>query len=124
MTASSSTPRLRSRRSLYGPPEASVSKVPMLLDTGADVTLVPRSAVERLGLANTSGDEFRLVGFDGSPSTASVVHLELLFQNRSFRGQFLILEDEWGVIGRNVLNALPVLYDGPKLTWSLQFRRP
>ena len=29
---------------------ATVSDVPLLLDTGADVTLLPRTAVERLGV--------------------------------------------------------------------------
>jgi len=104
--------------------ETSVSGVPMLLDTGADVTLIPQYAVERLGLGTASADEFRLIGFDGSTSAASVVQLEMLFQNRSFRGQFLIIEAEKGVIGRNVLNSLPILYDGPSLTWSLQLKRP
>jgi hypothetical protein len=95
----------------------------MLLDTGADVTLIPQYAVAKLGLGSTSADEFQLVGFDGSTSTSAVVQLELLFHNRSFRGQFLIIEGEQGVIGRNVLNALPILYDGPRLTWSLQLKR-
>jgi predicted aspartyl protease len=29
---------------------ASVSNVPMVIDTGADVTLVPRNSVDRLGI--------------------------------------------------------------------------
>jgi len=47
-----------------------------------------------------------------------VVQLELLFCNRSFRGQFLVMDQAWGILGRNVLNAIPVLLDGPHLMWD------
>lgn len=96
-----------------------IDDVPMLLDNGADVTLVPRTALIQLGAAVQDTKGFKLVGFDGSTSTASVVPLELLFCMRSFRGQFLVIDQEWGVLGRNVLNCLRLLYDGPKLAWSL-----
>ena len=92
----------------------------MLLDTGADVTLVPHSVAGDLGVrpALTTGT-FKLVGFDGSSSEAPAVHLELLFSGRTFRGRFLLIDQEWGVLGRNVLNLLPILYDGPRLTWAV-----
>ena len=98
---------------------AQVADVSMLLDTGADVSLVPSGAVERLGLVEEAAEGFRLVGFDGTSSTASVVELEVSFAERSFRGRFLLLDQEWGILGRNVLNHLRVLYDGPRLTWEL-----
>jgi len=34
---------------------ASAANVPMLLDSGADVTLIPKSSVNRLGAAVSSG---------------------------------------------------------------------
>ena len=45
--------------------DSSISEVLMLLDSGADVSLVPRVAVEKLGLGGASSEDFRLVG----PST-------------------------------------------------------
>ncbi len=99
-----------------------VADVPMLLDTGADVTMVPRAAAERLALRD-SGESFKLVGFDGSSSQASAVRLELVFSGRAFHGKFLLIDQEWGILGRNVLNQIPILYDGPRLIWAAQGAR-
>ncbi len=96
-----------------------VADVPMLLDTGADVTMVPRAAAEKLTLRD-SDESFKLVGFDGSSSQATAVDLELVFSGRSFHGRFLLIDQEWGILGRNVLNRIPILYDGPRLIWAAQ----
>ncbi len=65
---------------------AAVPDVPMLLDTGADVTLIPRSALQALGAAIVSESSYELVGFDGHTSFAPVLQLELVFCRRTFRG--------------------------------------
>jgi hypothetical protein len=41
-----------------------------------------------------------------------------VFLDRTFRGQFLLIDQGWGVIGRNVLNFLSLLFDGPSQTWQ------
>jgi hypothetical protein len=94
------------------------SNVPMLLDSGADVTLIPQTAVDMLGVAVVPDRRYELVGFGGSTSFASVVRLELIFCYRTFRGQFLLTDQTWGILGRNVLNAVPLLFDGPNLVWD------
>jgi hypothetical protein len=94
------------------------SDVPLLIDSGADVTLVPRTAVDRLGLTVAPDKQYELVGFDGTASLAAVVQLEFVFCRRTFRGQFLVIDQEWGILGRNVANAVPLLLDGPRLTWQ------
>jgi len=43
--------------------DQSVEDVPMLIDSGADATLLPRSAATSLGLEGT-GERYQLVGFD------------------------------------------------------------
>ncbi len=96
-----------------------VTDVPMLLDTGADVSMVPRVAAEKLAL-KASDESFKLVGFDGNSSQAAAVDLELVFSDRSFHGKFLVIDQEWGILGRNVLNRIPILYDGPRLIWAAQ----
>ncbi|MBK9712055.1 MAG: aspartyl protease family protein [Kouleothrix sp.] len=57
-----------------------VADVPMLLDSGADVTLIPQSAARSLGLEPIADSRYELVGFDGTTSFASVVRLELIEQ--------------------------------------------
>ena len=94
------------------------SDVPMLLDSGADVTLIPQTAAELLGIATISDKRYELTSFDGSVSLAPVVRLELLFCGRTFRGQFLLIDQAWGILGRNILNTIPILLDGPNLAWD------
>ena len=95
-----------------------VAEVPMLLDTGADVTLLPQSFVEQLGVSIDVRQGYELTGFDGSVSTAACVEAELVLLSRTFKGQFLVINQDWGIVGRDVLNHLPMLFDGPRLTWG------
>ena len=90
----------------------------MLLDSGADVTLLPKAAVDVSGVAIVPGKHYELMGFDGSRSFAPVVQLELVFCRRTFRGQFLLVDRSRGILGRNVLNSISLLLDGPHLTWD------
>jgi Aspartyl protease len=99
---------------------ATVSDVSLLLDTGADVTLLPRTAVERLGVPLLPEQRYELIGFDGSKSFAPVVMLDLLFLRRVFRGRYLLIEAERGILGRDILNHVTLLLDGPRQQWSEQ----
>jgi predicted aspartyl protease len=95
----------------------SVSDVPMLIDSGADATLLPRSAVASLGIAGT-GEHYQLVGFDGTTNESEAARAAVIFMNETFRGRFLQVESDVGVIGRNVLNHVRLLLDGPALNWE------
>jgi hypothetical protein len=97
-----------------------LSEVPMLLDSGADVSLIPRSYIEQLGLELIADSVYELMGFNGTTSFAPVVQTELLFLGRTFRGRFLVLDQECGVLGRDIINHVSLWLDGPKLTWSEQ----
>lgn len=94
--------------------------VPMLLDSGADVTLIPRAVIDRLAVEATPQRQYELIGFDGTTSLSPAIHLELLFCRRKFRGQFLLVEQPWGILGRNVLNSVALLLDGPHQRWDEQ----
>ncbi len=97
---------------------ATVSNVQLLLDTGADVTILPRMVVERLGVPLLANERYELMGFDGSKSFARVVMLDMLFLRRAFRGRYLLAEEERGILGRDILNHVMVLLDGPRQQWS------
>jgi predicted aspartyl protease len=96
----------------------SVSDVLVLLDTGADVTLLPRRAIERLGIPPLPDRHYELMAFDGSTSFAPVVALDMVFLNRVFRGRYLLIEQEFGILGRDVLNHAVLLLDGPRQQWA------
>lgn len=90
----------------------------MLLDTGSDVTLVPTDIARQLQVNISEDNQFKIAGYDGSIGVAPVVQLELVFCRRIFRGQFLLIDQQYGILGRNVLNAVPLVFDGPKLAWD------
>jgi hypothetical protein len=95
-----------------------VHDVPMLLDTGADVSLLPISYAAQF--VSRDAEQYELEAFDGTKSTAPAVTAELQFLGKSFRGQFLVVDGWHGVLGRNVLNNLSLLFDGPTLKWTHQ----
>jgi predicted aspartyl protease len=95
---------------------ATSDDVLFLLDSGADVTLLPESAVSTLGIQSFGA--YELTGFDGTKSMASAVRADLLFLNKTFRGQFLLADHGAGILGRDVLNSVVILLDGPHLVWE------
>ncbi len=96
---------------------ASIADVPILIDSGSDVTLLPETAVTSLGLQG-SGERYRLEAFDGTTTESEAVHAVLVFLDKNFNGRFLRVESEVGVIGRNVLNRVRLLLDGPAQNWE------
>lgn len=92
--------------------------VPMQIDTGADVTLIPEQVVPRLGLTLLPNLSYELQGYGGTITHASAVELRLLFCRRSFRGKFLVVDQPIGLLGRDILNFVALLLDGPNLQWS------
>ena len=68
-------------------------------------------------LVSPDATQYELEAFDGSKSTAPAVTAELQFLGKSFRGQFLLVEGWHGVLGRNLLNNLSLVFDGPSRKW-------
>jgi predicted aspartyl protease len=92
----------------------------LLIDTGADTTLIPIAALASLGMQPIANVNYEVIAFDGSKSVASVADLDLIFLNRRFRGRYLLTDAATGVLGRDVLNHLTLLFAGPRNHWSEQ----
>lgn len=92
--------------------------VPMLIDSGADVTLLPEAALKEIAAQLDVDEGYELMAFDGTKSVSRVVRMDLLFLQRTFKGRFLIIDQPWGVLGRNVTNRLCLVLNGPGLTWD------
>lgn len=90
----------------------------MLLDTGADASLVPREAIATIVDADDDLPQYELEAFDGTKSLSPAVRLEVNFLDKNFRGQFLVADGNVGILGRNVLNSVSLLFDGPRLIWQ------
>ena len=97
---------------------ATIYDVLLLVDSGADVTLLPRKAVEGIGVPLNAGQGYELMGFDGNKSLAPATTLDMIFLKRIFRGQYLLIEEERGILGRDILNNIAVLLDGPGQQWQ------
>jgi hypothetical protein len=65
-----------------------------------------------------TGERYQLAAFDGTTHESEVVRAVLVFLNKTFRGRFFPVESEVGVLGRNVLNCVRLLRDGPALNWA------
>lgn len=96
----------------------SVLDVPLLIDSGADVSLLPLHPLTSLIDPRDEKGQYELEGFDGARSLATAVHLEVQFMGKIFRGSFLLIDQEYGILGRNILNRCSLLLDGPNLTWD------
>jgi hypothetical protein len=95
-----------------------VANVPALLDTGADITLLPRWAIEQLGLIPQSDESVKLVWFDGSVRSAESVAVEASFQGGRFQGRYALVDQQHGIVGRNLLNHFRLVFDGPAKAWQ------
>lgn len=99
---------------------ARADDVHLLIDTGADTTLLPRNAITRLGITPDPALAYELIGFDGTRSTTHAVDLDMIFLQKAFRGRYLLTDSDRGILGRDVLSSVALLFDGPAREWSQQ----
>jgi hypothetical protein len=95
-----------------------VDNVILLLDTGADCTLLPRADVISLGLNPDPNVQYELIGFDGNRTTSAAVDLDMIFLQKLFRGRYLLIDRDHGILGRDVLASVAMILDGPNKQWS------
>jgi predicted aspartyl protease len=96
-----------------------VTDVKLLIDTGADVTLLPSTAIEHLGIEPDPKLRYELAGYDGRRSVAAAVDLDLVFAETVIRGRYLLTGESVGILGRDVLNFFVLQLDGPTSKWSV-----
>jgi hypothetical protein len=96
---------------------ATINEVSMLLDSGADISALPKGAVGKLALAFTDS-AYEVMAYDNTVRTCRTVRAEVVFMRGRFKGKFVVLEQDVGVLGRNILNHLVVTLDGPRLEWD------
>jgi predicted aspartyl protease len=89
----------------------------MLVDTGADATLVPARIVQRLGLPPV--DVVAVSGVEGLKQRATVHLASVELAELRVKARIIAFADE-AILGRDVLNQAVVTLDGPGLTISVQ----
>jgi predicted aspartyl protease len=97
--------------------QASQQTVFVQVDTGADISVIPRDVMVALNLPRAS--EITIEGYDEIQSQVTVYFARLSVGRFSFRRVPLIaLERETGLIGRDLLNLLVTTLDGPNLQFD------
>ena len=96
---------------------STLSGVSVLLDTGADISVLPISAVDALVLPATDS-VYEVMAYDNNVRECRAVRAEVVFPRKRFKGQFLVLDQEVGVLGRDVLNHVLLILDGPHPEWE------
>ncbi|WP_423225105.1 hypothetical protein [Candidatus Amarolinea aalborgensis] len=100
--------------------ERQIDNVPMLLDTGADVSFVPES-VRQAVEAEKQETAYEIEYLEGrTPSLLASVYLQMKWQGLKFTGSYLVTTASYGVIGRNILNRLVLVLDGPSQQWEIR----
>lgn len=91
-----------------------------MIDSGADTTLLPSEAVEKIGINAEENRAFEVQGFSGDTNVLKVARLDILFLNKTFKGEYLLIDRPIGVLGRNILNKLRIIFDGLRGEWREQ----
>ncbi|MSQ40586.1 MAG: hypothetical protein EXR55_02770 [Dehalococcoidia bacterium] len=83
-----------------------------LLDSGADVSVVPTEVVERLQLRRV--DVIHVQGFGGEATETWVYAAQFaLNQNYEWIGRAIPWAEPYAILGRGVMNHLRITLDGP-----------
>ena len=98
--------------------------LPGLVDTGADATLVPAEQLRALGAQEIYRASLRSHWGESRPAIVHLVDLEVAGHN--LPGIEVIADEHSGAVllGRNVLNRLILLLDGPGQETDVLPRRP
>ncbi len=88
------------------------------LDTGADLTAIPVAVIERLRLMPAS--EIEVEGYDTRRATVRAYDVNLQIDQLKVTGLLVIgFAEDYVLLGRDVLNRMRVLLDGPALTTEI-----
>ena len=93
-----------------------------LVDTGADMTLVPEATARALSLPEIS--RVRVAGVTGPPETADVFAATIEVAGSTFLGEVVGFGAET-ILGRDVISRLVLTLDAPRNTLRIESpRRP
>ena len=87
------------------------------IDSGADVTALPLSIVQHLNLPIM--DVLDISGYDDRVSTIQTYFAIIELAKVRGRIQVIAISEEYALLGRDVLNHLRVLLDGPALALEI-----
>jgi hypothetical protein len=95
--------------------------VPAVLDTGSDRTCIPASVFTKLGELNFEYGEVGVQGALGAVEKRKTFIVHLKFAECDFHDlEVIALDEEFALIGRDLLNRHKIVLDGPKLEFEIK----
>ena len=103
-----------------GPGSDSAVELLALVDSPADISVIPQDTVSRLGLRRT--DVIPAVGFEGRPSDYHVyaVFIGVAGHDLGF-SRAIAWENSYALVGRDIANRWPITLDGPDQTMTVYY---
>lgn len=98
---------------------ASEPAVPMVLDTGADVTILPFQTALDAGIELGAAPR-QVEGIGGMKRDLYEVYVRLGFNGIEVPLWVMVDRPGVGILGRDVLDYHRLLFDGPNRTWSAE----
>jgi len=100
-----------------------IMTVPAKIDTAADITTIPETALEPLRLQ--AGDEISVSGYDGRLVTVRTYFVILEVAQARFRiAEVVVTPESCVLLGRDVVNYFYTRLNGPDLTFDLSLSSP
>lgn len=91
--------------------QAEVIKIPAILDSGADMTVIPQNIVQQLQLKYV--DEISAVGYEGIVKKTFVYSTKIIFENiGNFIIRVITSDNDHALIGRDIINKWSVFLKG------------
>jgi hypothetical protein len=98
---------------------ARAERIPMQLDMGAGLTVIPQRLMTELGLIKFS--EVGIGGFHRDPEPEDTFLIRLQIHEWEIEVVEVVLgDDSYGLLGRDVLNQFLLVLNGPELYFTLQ----
>ena len=90
-----------------------------LLDTGSDISCIPKKIAQELNLTSTTTDY--LEGVSGSVEETPIYTLNIEFNDKSFIEYelFEFAEEDYLLIGRDIMNDFHICFDGINLNVNI-----
>ena len=86
------------------------------------MSALPLKVATQLGSNMQDAPHLKIEGFDGVRRPAVICRVHMKFGTMNVEGDFIVLDQEYGILGRDILNCGELVLDGPALKW--QFSRP
>lgn len=94
--------------------------IPAILDTGSDRTCIPSKIFTDLGEINFEYGEINVKGAIGIADKRTTYIVHLRFADCDFLDlEVVTLDEDFALIGRDLLNQHKIVLDGPKLEFEI-----